>query len=95
MKEDLLRIIEHYGITNQLKKMNEECYELLEAINNYEWIVDSKGRCDTKHIIEELADVMVLLNQFIHYYGIEEIDILKVMKYKVDRQIERIKNDNN
>lgn len=91
MKENLLKIIEHYSPTHQLKKLSEEVFELQEAIikaeNPFEPIQD------IDHIVEEIADVMVLLNQFIHYYGIEEIDILKMMKCKVDRQIERIKNE--
>ena len=41
MKEDLLKIISNYGTINQLKKLNEECYELIEAIFYYEWVCRS------------------------------------------------------
>ena len=99
MKEDLLKIIEHYSPTHQLKKLSEEVYELQESVleyhhEEYKYYPEIEKKLK-EHIVEEIADVMVLLNQFIHYYGIEEIDILKVMKYKVDRQMERMKNDNN
>ena len=32
MKNNLLKIINHYGISNQLKKLSEEIFELQEAI---------------------------------------------------------------
>lgn len=42
-------------------------------------------------IKDELADVMVMLKQFQLYYDISTDDIKKIMKDKVDRQLERIK----
>ena len=36
MMQRYLNIMEHFGYRNQMKKLNEECYELLEAIDNYE-----------------------------------------------------------
>lgn len=44
-----------------------------------------------EHIKEEIADVMVMLKQFQLYYDISTDDIKKIMKEKVDRQLERIK----
>ncbi len=93
MKEDLLKIIEHYGVMNQCKKLNEECYELLEAINNYEWYKDEYGRCDTNSIEEEFADVMVLLGQIKEYYNLDSEKIKNIMEQKVDRQLNRIKGE--
>lgn len=43
-----------------------------------------------EHIKEEIADVMVMLKQFQLYYDISTDDIKKIMKEKVDRQLERI-----
>ena len=94
MKEDLEHIIQHYGIRNQLRKFNEESYELLEAINDYEWIVDGRGRCDKNHITEELADCMVLIEQFKLYYDISSEEITNIFWSKVDRQLDRINNEN-
>lgn len=82
MKEKLLKIINHFGIRNQLKKLNEECYELIEAVNYYE----------LKEIIEEVADVQVLLNEIKAYYGISNEIEEKVMLYKIDRTLERIES---
>ena len=35
MKEDLLKIINNYGVIPQLKHFNSEVFELTEAIINY------------------------------------------------------------
>ena len=50
MQEELLKIINHYGVDNQLKKINEEVFELIEAIRNYEddYI---KVDCDEKAVL--------------------------------------------
>ena len=96
MKDKLLQIINHYGVLSQLKYFQSEVFELNEAIiceeisehddevNNYKSIKD---------ITEEIADVMVMINQFMVYYNITKEQVLKVMEYKIDRQIERIENE--
>ena len=84
MKEKLLRIIQHYGLSHQQRKLEEEVYELQEAI--------IKGD-DKEHIAEELADVGVLLMQITNYFKIDVPSIDKIMEMKIDRQIERIKNE--
>ena len=89
MKEDLLKIINTYGIDNQLKYIHTEYYELDEAILNY--ITRDEDR---EHIAEELSDCFVMLKQFQYYYGIEDKDIEKIMKYKIDRQLKRIEKEN-
>ena len=103
MKEDLLKIINHYGIDNQLKYIHSEYYELDESIlKEMEIAFNSEGdfgdrealRKAKKHITEELADVMVMLKQFQYYYEISDEEIDNVMKYKVQRQLERIDKEN-
>ena len=100
MKEDLLKIIYHYGTINQLKKLNEECYELIEAIRDYE---EQKQACENigcseihtdkckEHIEEEFADLMVMLEQFKAYYNLDNDKIIEIMKFKIDRQLDRMK----
>ena len=104
MKSDLLKIINNYGVRHQLKKLNEEVFELIEAIRDYE---EQKQACENigcsrihtdkckEHIEEEFADVMVMLGQFQHYYNIDEKNVRRIMSEKADRQIERIINENN
>ena len=86
MKEDLLKIIQHYGIMPQLKYFQSEVFELNESI-----IKEQYGEDDINHIAEEIADVQVMLNQFKEYYVITNREIEEVMKYKVERQLDRIK----
>jgi len=88
MKEQLKEIIDHYGIDKQLKYIHSEYFELDEAI-----IQDEDGFGGKHHIAEELADVMCMIKQFQYYYGITDKQIEDIMKFKIDRQLERIKNE--
>lgn len=88
MKEDLLKIINFYGVENQLKYIHSEYFELDEAIlvSDDSYPYDKEIDC----IAEELADIMVMLKQFQYYYKIEDKQIEDIMKYKIKRQLERI-----
>lgn len=81
MKE--IEIINHYGYRHQIRKLAEEQYELIEALFEE----------DKDHITEEIADCLVLINQFKAYYGIEDKDIQKVYDYKIARQERRIDDE--
>lgn len=100
MKEDLLKIINHYGVNAQQRQLAEEAFELQEAITTHELkkfspsgipiteIVETRN-----HIAEEIADVAVMLKQFQYHYGIENEFIIALMRGKVNRQLERIQNE--
>ena len=101
MKEDLLKIINNYGVSNQLKKMSEEVFELQEAIFKYEelkkwddeyYSVDLKSAIE--HLEEEYADVCVVLEQFKAYYDLDNDKIIEIMKKKINRQLDRIEKEN-
>ena len=99
MEDKLLQIIEHFGVLTQQKKLAEEIHELNQAITLYEaqlsgeyempltYLIGTK-----EHIIEELADVLIVLSQFMYYYDLQKKDIDKAMRQKIDRTIERIEN---
>ena len=97
MEEKLLKIINHYGVNNQQRKLQEEVFELNEAIitcecdeyNYYEEVEKS----NKKHIAEEIADVMVMLEQFKLYYDISSEEITNIFWSKVDRQLKRIEKE--
>ena len=100
MKVDLLKIIKHYGINSQQRKLEEEVFELQEAITTHElkqsveYDIPLTEIVGTKeHITTEIADVLVLLGQIIHYYDIEVSDIEKNIEYKIMRQIKRIQKE--
>lgn len=95
-KEDFEKIVEYYGMREQLKYFQSEVFELNEAIlaNRY----DTEGTTIdgyVEHIREEIADVMVMLKQFQYYFEIPDEEIKSVMKFKVDRQLERIEKEKN
>jgi NTP pyrophosphatase (non-canonical NTP hydrolase) len=89
--EKARRIIEYYGAWHQLVKLCEECAELTQqAVKCYEM-----GRRYSASLVEEMADVKVMLMQF---ESIMTPDYKKALEQivveKLDRQIERIENDN-
>lgn len=97
MKADLLKIIKHYGINHQQRKLEEEVFELQEAITTHElkqsveYDIPLTEIVGTKeHITEELTDVLMLLGQIIHYYDIDKKELEKFLKYKIERQLRRI-----
>ena len=105
MDKDLLKIIEHYGLSNQLKKLSEELYEFQEAVLSYnllktinedfkDEVLEKNTEYIYKCVLEEYADLCVLLSQFELYFDLNENEVLQVMRNKVDRQLKRIENDN-
>lgn len=92
MKEKLLKIIKNYGVNHQLKHLYTEMYEFTEAVLDYEY--DESGYENTNHIQEEFADLMVMLEQFKAYYNLSNEDIMETMNYKIERQLNRIENEN-
>jgi hypothetical protein len=94
MQEKLLKIINNYGLLEQLKYIHSEYFELDEAIINYcdeedIYIPEIKKRYKD-HITEEIADVEMMLDQFKVYFGINQEKINKIKLYKANRQIDRI-----
>ena len=93
MKGDLLKIINHYGVNAQQRKLAEEVFELQEAITTLECRKRDIEGDEIDNIAEEIVDVMIMLNQFKAYYEIPNETILVFMRGKVDRQLERIENE--
>ena len=79
-EEKLLKIINHYGKSHQVRKLLEEVGELNETIMNE----------DKENMVQEISDCMVLLEQFKLYYGIPSEEITNIFWSKVDRQLDRI-----
>lgn len=105
MDKDLLKIIQNYGTSNQLKKLSEELYEFQEAVLSYnllktinedfkDEVLEKNTEYIYKCVLEEYADLCVLLSQFELYFDLNENEVLQVMRNKVDRQLKRIENDN-
>lgn len=96
MEKDLLKIIEHFGVNNQQRKLQEEVFELQEAIMDYKYVEVYKNSpaeiYQKEHIAEEIVDVMILLKQFFYYYQFDEDTMLKIEENKINRTLERIES---
>lgn len=80
-------ILNHYGITEQVAKLKEECRELIEASDGYINGTDSKA-----HFLEEIADVEVMLDQMkLHFNAQDKVDEIK--RFKVKRQLGRMERE--
>lgn len=90
-KKELFFIINTYGTKKQEEKAIEELAELQQAILKHR----EHRNCETeKSIIDEIADVSIMLEQLkIIYSCHKEVD--ERVDYKIDRQIKRIKKKYN
>lgn len=88
MEKDLLKIIEHFGVNNQQRKLQEEVFELQEAIT----IFQQGGNLKYDDIEEEIVDVMILLKQFFRYFELNDYKMKQIEKQKVQRTLERIES---
>lgn len=81
------KIINHYGVPHQLVKLCEECGELIQqAAKCYD-----KGIPYSDDMIEEIADVLVMVEQFKAVMSQPDRDLLEdQVVYKLERQIKRI-----
>ena len=88
--EAAAKIINHYGTAHQLVKLCEECGELIQqAAKGYD-----KGIPYSDDMIEEIADVLVMIEQFKAAMSQPDRDLLdKIIMEKLERQFERIAND--
>ena len=81
MENKLLTIFYTYGKSHQVSKLLEEVGEFIETVMNE----------DKENMVQEMADVVVMLKQFQYYYGITDEEIINNMQFKIKRQLERIK----
>lgn len=88
--ERLFQIADHYGLDKQLNMLQEECAELIQAVSKYK-------RTRTTAIVEEMADVYIMLYQITYLLNKEvasvdvEDFIAMWMEKKIRRQQERMK----
>ena len=85
--ERIKTIADHYGIENQMRQLAEECSELAVEASH------SARIGTTVKIIEEMADVLIMMEQVIYLANIAIEDIDECIQFKIDRQLERIKEE--
>lgn len=88
--EAAAKIINHYGTQHQLVKLCEECGELVQqAAKCYD-----KGLAYSDDMIEEIADVLVMIKQFEAVMSQSDRDLLEDhIAYKLRWQLDRIENE--
>ena len=93
MDDRLKTIADHYGLDSQLNILQEELAELIQAVSKYR-------RGDPSHILEEIADVEIMLDQIKYLLGNPEIPRVVVEKFikiiredKIKRQLNRIQEE--
>lgn len=88
--EAAAKIIAHYGTAHQLVKLCEECGELIQqAAKCYD-----KGIPYSDDMIEEIADIIVLIKQFKAAMSQPDRDLLEDhIVYKLRRQLDRIESE--
>ena len=83
----IVEIADYYGIEKQLHQLAEECSELAVEASH------SARKGVTVKIIEEMADVLLMIEQVVYLANIAIDDINECIQFKIDRQLERIKEE--
>ena len=88
----------HYGYEAQSNQLVEECAELIQAVSKYrratvdvgQPLEDYKKTVALENLIEEIADVEIMLEQIKYLLHIPEDELEAVKLFKVKRTRERI-----
>lgn len=87
----IIDIINKYGekaqILQSIEEMSELTKELLKNIN--------RNENNEKEIIQEIADVIVMITQLVMIYKIDVEKIYGAIEYKLERQEKRMNNEKN
>ena len=95
----VLEIINHYGLSAQLDQLIEECAELIQAINKHKRACGNGQpvKMDTLssliNVLEEIADIEVVIDELKAYAPDNITTINDIKTKKVQRQINRIKEE--
>lgn len=90
--EILMQAIATYGENEQSRVAMEELAELIRAINKYHRAKTDEHR---QNLIEEMADVYIMLHQLSIMYDIDSEDVTHMIEKKVWRMRERLEAENN
>jgi NTP pyrophosphatase (non-canonical NTP hydrolase) len=77
-----------WGINAQLGMVKEECAELIVAVNKYE-----RGIMMPEYVVDEIADVYVMLEQLISILEIDDEAVDAVIQKKLARLYDRVNGE--
>lgn len=91
-------IADHYGYEPQSRQLIEEMAELTVALNKawrktFDTVDKIPNMDDEERIVEEIADVEIMITQIEYLLGISAMELNNMIEQKLNRQIERIKNE--
>ena len=85
--ERIKTIADHYGIENQMRQLAEECSELAVEASH------SARIGTTVKIIEEMADVLIMLDAVKKILDIQDDEIEYFRTFKLNRLLDRLKKE--
>lgn len=93
LKNQNLENAEYFGYTAQSNQLIEECAELIQAVSKYRRAAvkgEDEKLIALSNLVEELADVEIMIEQIKYLLQVPDEDILALKQYKVNRTKERI-----
>ena len=98
MLRNNIKIVNHYDLKTQMFVWIEEMSELIKVICKWARKYDELEGDITPQLMadfyNEIPDVTICLDQMKYILHFKEDDLMKEYKFKVDRQLERIENEN-
>lgn len=83
MTDICIKAVQKFGREHQIDKCIEECAELMNEL-----IKQRDKRTTTENVIDEIADVDIMIGQMKYIFGVERCEARK--KVKLERLKERI-----
>lgn len=83
------KLVKKNGMRFQSMIAQEECAELIQAISKCLRSKEFPVEYERENLIEEMADVMICLQQLQYMYYIDDEELYEMKQYKENRLIER------
>ena len=88
------KIINRYGLPEQLLQLQEECAEVIKAASKYRRSTNTGDKADiaqAEHDLRyEIVDVIVLLDQIMDRIDMKAEELQMMASFKIDRTIGRM-----
>ncbi len=89
ISREIKKIADHFGYEEQSNQLTEECAELIQAVNKFRRAMGGnsieKRRIAIDNMIEEIADVEIMVEQVKYLLQIPEEEIQAMKLYKINR----------
>lgn len=90
-RDILNQAIVYYGVQAQMSQTIQEMAELIQAITKFQsadYLPHEKQVAVRDNLIEEIADVEIMIDQMKIMFG--ELDVSQLREYKLERLLERM-----